>query len=31
MVKEIYQRYAGGEGYTRIARDLNERKGKEKK
>ena len=26
IVKEIYQRYAGGEGYTRIARDLNERR-----
>ena len=30
IVKEIYQRYAGGEGYTRIARDLNERRVKKK-
>src|SRR5690554_788998 len=31
IVKEIYQRYAGGEGYTRIARNINERRVKKKK
>ena len=25
IVKEIYQRYAGGEGYAKIARDINQR------
>ena len=30
IVKEVYQRYAGGEGYDRIARDLNERRVKKK-
>ena len=30
IVKEIYKRYAGGEGYAKIARDLNERRVKKK-